>query len=159
MNEERTVPEFSPQILKILFGRLVKEFGGQEAAAAECGVARQYIGQMASRNPENASVLPRWEYAFALEAALGRSIVFAGLASISEPATGNANACAIAEANDVVRAAADAVAKVIEHQNGSVAPEVLHQAMDVVERELSEARRALPSRDAKVVPFRGEASQ
>lgn len=152
MNEERTVPEFSPQILKILFGRLVKEFGGQDAAAAECGVARQYISQMASRNPENANVLPRWEYVYALEAQLGRSIVFGALAETIEPRS-NPNACAVSETNDVVRAAADAVAAAINHSKGEAGAGEVRDALAAVGKELAEAIAAFPIAD-NVVPMR-----
>lgn len=91
-------------LLKALFAQLVRENGGQEACAARLGVSRQRVGQLASANPEYARECPTWDHVWTLEEALGRSVVFAGLASEIEPPALPKDACAMKETIELAQA-------------------------------------------------------
>lgn len=96
----------NPKTLKALFAQLVRTVGSQEAAASYLNVSRQYVGYLASANPEYAAYVPTWDHVWTLENAAGRSVVFASLARMVEPPKVAAGACHVKETHDLVQAAA-----------------------------------------------------
>jgi DNA-binding transcriptional regulator YdaS (Cro superfamily) len=104
-----TEPEtpFSRKHLKALFKTLVREVGKQDAAAEFLGVSPQRVSQLANiKNDEMAREIPTWEQVWRLEAELGRSIVFAGLAASIGPACLAADANATTETHQLLQAVA-----------------------------------------------------
>ena len=93
--------------VKALFRQLVKAVGGNEACGVELGVSHQRISQLANiNNDEQARELPTWEQVWRLETALGRSVVFAGLAHSVGPAKLGNDTCATTEAHQLLQAVA-----------------------------------------------------
>lgn len=74
--------EFEPAMLKALFKQLVAAIGTQDACATYLGISRQRVAQLLSLSEDHASDIPTWGQVFTLEAALERSVVFAGLAKM-----------------------------------------------------------------------------
>lgn len=98
---------FDPALLKSLFARLVNACGRQDAAAARLGITRQRVSQLCSASPDHAKDIPTWSQVWALEQACERSVVFASLASMVEPAAPAGPVSAVKETHDLVAAAAD----------------------------------------------------
>lgn len=96
---------FSRKHLKALFKDLVREVGRQDAAATFLGITPQRVSQLANiQNDEMAREIPTWEQVWRLEAELGRSVVFAGLAHAIEPAP--VMGTATTETHDLLQAVA-----------------------------------------------------
>lgn len=127
----------NPRTLKALFHRLVRAVGSQEAAAHYLGVSRQYVGYLASANPEYAAYVPTWDHVWTLENACKRSVVFAELARMVEPPKVQADACPVKETHDVVRAAADMLP--LADQLDPAKPETVTAFLEGLNRLESEA--------------------
>jgi DNA-binding transcriptional regulator YdaS (Cro superfamily) len=156
MNLESSNEDFSPQLLKVLFRKLVDQIGKQDAAAAILGVSRQYISQVCSLNDEHLNNLPRHEHIWRLEQALGRSVVYAGLADAINPNASQQRACLIEETAEVSVAASNAVQTMAKLKLGKASPEEGRAAIEAIKRELSEAEAAFEAQ-AKIIPMKGAA--
>lgn len=138
MNE--TAP-IDPKTLKALFAQLVRCVGSQEASASYLGVSRQYVGYLASANPEYAAYVPTWDHVWTLEQALGRSVVFQALADMVSPPKVPANACPVKESMDVARVAVELGPLAMALLNGGNGAKAAFDAkLDELLQEAAEAR-------------------
>lgn len=149
--------KFDPALLKALFCQLRKAVGSQDAAATYLEVSRQRVAQLESAHEDNAKEVPTWEQVFTLEQAIGRSIVFAALADLSDgkPATDimDASIAAVAASSAALQASAEMMAdhKVEAHE--------IPGALDAARRNRDAADRHVQSieRQAAILHTAGRA--
>ena len=135
---------FDPKTLKALFSRLIRAVGTQEAAAEYLGVSRQYVGYLASANPEYAAYVPTWDHVWTLENACGRSVVFSALAEMVSPPRLSPGSTHVKETHDLVQAAAAMLP--LADALDPAKPETVaafRDGMDRLDREASEAGAAV----------------
>lgn len=146
---------FDPKHLKALFSQLVRAIGTQEAAASYLGVSRQYVGYLASANPEHAADVPSWDHVWTLEQALGRSVVFQALADMVSPPKAPANACPLRESMDVARVAVELGPIAMSHINGANGSKGAFEAkLDELLQEVAEARATVAKPLAPVIKMK-----
>lgn len=98
--------DFDAGQLKALFSQLRRSIGSQEAAATYLGISRQRVAQLESANEDHADDVPTWAQVWTLENALGRSVVFAGMARQVAPPALPRDTTLLKETHDVVQKAA-----------------------------------------------------
>lgn len=149
MNERET--PYEPALIKALFAKLVKQLGGQDAAAVRLGISRQRVGQLASANVECAKEVPTWAHVWTLESGLGRSVVFAGLADTIDPLAPCRSARPLKETMDVIRVAAEIGPLAMAAESGEPgAVEAFKSKLDELINEACEAK----SSTANVMPLK-----
>lgn len=132
---------YEPALIKALFSKLVKAFGGHAAAGVHLNISRQRVGQLASSNDEFAREVPTWAHVVPLEIALGRSVVFAGLVEAIEPPVPHRTATPLKETMDVIRVAADIGPLAMAAESGDPdAVEAFREKLDHLITEACEAK-------------------
>lgn len=132
---------YEPALVKALFAKAVKAFGGHAAAGVHLDISRQRVGQLASANPEFAREVPTLAHIFSLESGLGRSIVFAGLVEAIEPPIPHRSATPLKETLDVIRVAAEIGPLAMAAESGRPeAIEAFLNKLDDLAKEACEAK-------------------
>ena len=149
--------KFDPALLKALFHQLRKAVGSQDAAATYLEVSRQRVAQLESAHADNSREVPTWEQVFVLEQAIGRSIVFAALADLSDgkPSADimGASIAAVAASSAALQATAEIMA------DGKVEAHEIPGALDAARRNRDAADRHVQSieRQAAMIHVAGRA--
>jgi hypothetical protein len=137
MNE----PREEMALIKELFDKAVKQYGGSLAAGVCLEVSRQRVDALRSAKDEFRRDIPTWAQVWALEQRLGRSVVFAGLADAINPLPPHRTASPLTETMDVIRVAAEIGPLAMAAETGDPASvQAFLDKLEELARELCEAK-------------------
>jgi hypothetical protein len=136
-------PREENALIKALFDKAVREFGGSPAAAVRLGVSRQRVDALRSAKDDFARDVPTWAQVWEIETALGRSIVFAGLAETIAPPPPHRLARPLKETMDVIRVAAEVGPLAMAAESGD--PEAVEAFRAKIDDLITEACEAKAS--------------